>query len=409
MGVAGGLLWLATQFLSPEQISGAGLLGALTCLALVLGLRGEYTRAMVHNLRRQWVEFGAGARAQAEARDLALRIADSGGVAPHLARMAEAGSRERRITEMAVAGIGLQTIPVLLAVLADPSQPLRARSLAARIVGRLAPAQLESVAADLVRGELRRANQYRNAGRALASARPGAGLNLLYHLYLEIPQAIVDFVLEIHHFLGQLPAAEMLAASLRSQNPQERAEALETLEQELPRAVYEGIAAQLADATSRQPSAVSRQLSAVSRRPSAAGTDLAAIAAQAVESADPLERAAALTALAELGDVAATRTALQRLLLRPGEPDLVRQTALAVLAALDPAAPADSLDNPVKAIDALKSQDAFADWRIEELALLVRHPSGPGPRSYLDCALRFPRAGLRLLARGPNLLEGARA
>jgi hypothetical protein len=116
-----------------------------------------------------------------------------------------------------------------------------------------------------------------------------------------------------------------------------------------------------------------------------------------------------MTALAELGDVMAMRTALQRLLLRPGEPELVRQTALAVLAALDSTAPADSLGNPVKAIDALKCQAAFADWRIEELALLVRHPSGPGPRSYLDCALRFPRAGLRLLARGPNLLEGARA
>ncbi|TFG41408.1 MAG: hypothetical protein E4H48_06115, partial [Syntrophobacterales bacterium] len=80
-------------------------------------------------------------------------------------------------------------------------------------------------------------------------------MNLLHHLYREIPQAIVDFVLEIHHFLGQLPAAELLAASLRSRNPGERAEALETLEQELPRAVYEGITAQLEGATSRRPSA----------------------------------------------------------------------------------------------------------------------------------------------------------
>lgn len=401
MAVAGGLLWLATRILSPEQISGAGLLGALVCLALVLGLRGEYTRAMVHNLRRQWVEFGAGARAQAQARELALRLVDSGGVAPHLARMAEAGSRERRITEMAVAGIGLQTVPAVLAVLSDPSQPLRARSLAARIVGRLAPAQLESVAADLVRRELRRAGAYRLAGGALASARPGAGMNLLQHLYREIPQAIVDFVLEIHHFLGQLPAAELLAASLRSRHPRERAEALETLEQELPRAVYEGITAQLRDVTSRQPSAVSR-------RPSGLGADIAAIATRAVESPDPLERAAGMTALAELGEVAATRTALRRLLLRPGEPDLVRQTALAVLASLDPAAPSDAPANPVTAMDALKRQDAFADWRIEELALLVRHRSGLGPLSYLDCALRFPSAGLRLLARGPSLLAGAR-
>ena len=116
-----------------------------------------------------------------------------------------------------------------------------------------------------------------------------------------------------------------------------------------------------------------------------------------------------MTALAELGDVVAMRTALQRLLLRPGEPDLVRQTALAVLAALDTTPPTDAPGNPVTAVDALKRQDAFADWRIEELALLVRHPSGVGPRSYLDCAVRFPRAGLRLLARGPNLFEGARA
>ncbi|TFG41409.1 MAG: hypothetical protein E4H48_06120 [Syntrophobacterales bacterium] len=125
MAVAGGLLWLVTRVLSPEQISGAGLLGAFGCLALVLVLRGEYTRAMVHNLRRQWVEFGAGVRAQSQARDLALRLVDAGSVAPHLARMAEAGSRERRVTEMAVAAIGLQTVPALLAVLADPSQPLR--------------------------------------------------------------------------------------------------------------------------------------------------------------------------------------------------------------------------------------------------------------------------------------------
>jgi AAA family ATP:ADP antiporter len=141
-------------------------------------------------------------------------------------------------------------------VLVDPSQPLRARSLAARSVGRLAPAQLESVAADLVRRELRRADAYRLAGAALASSRRGPGMNMLHHLYREIPQAIVDFVLEVHQFLGQLPTAELLAASLRSGNPRERAEALETLEQELPRAVYEGITAQLADA---EPSAGSRQ------------------------------------------------------------------------------------------------------------------------------------------------------
>jgi hypothetical protein len=156
-------------------------------------------------------------------------------------------------------------------------------------------------------------------------------------------------------------------------------------------------------------SGVRRQASDVRRRLSAAGADVAAIVAQAVVSPDPLERAAATTALAELGEVAVTRTALQRLLLRPGEPDLVRQTALAVLAALGPTPPAEAPDNPVKAIDALKRQDAFADWRIEELALLVHHPAGLGPRSYLDCALRFPTAGLRLLARGPNLLAGARA
>jgi len=404
MAVAGGLLWLATQYLSPEQISGAGLLGALACLALVLGLRGEYTRAMVHNLRRQWVEFGAGGHARAQARDLALRIADSGGVAPHLARMDEAGPRERRIAELAVAGIGLQTIPALLAVLADPSQPLRARSLAARIVGRLAPAQLESVAADLVRRELRRASQYRRAGRALAAVQPGAGLNLLYHLYREIPQAIVDFVLELHHFLGQLPAAELLAASLRSRNPQERAEALETLEQELPRAVYQGLAVHLEDA--RRARTRSRRELARSR---ATGAGFAAISARAVESADPLERAAGLTALAEQGEVEATRTALRRLLLRPGESELVRQTALAVLAGLGGSPPADSPDNPAKAVDALKREDGFADWRIEELALLVRHPSGLGPQAFLDCAQRFPRAGLRLLARGPGIAMGGRS
>jgi len=417
MAAAGGLLWVGTLFLSPEKISALGLLGVLACLALTWAIRGEYARAMVHNLRRQWVEFKAGAGLRKDAELIARKVGDSSGVAVRLAQTAGADPRERRAVELAVASIGLAALPAVLSVLNDHLQAHQVRSLAARIVARLAPAQLEFVAADLVRDELRHAGEYLKGTGILAGVSRGPGLNVLYHLHREIPQTIVDFVLEIHHLIGRLPAAELLASSLRSNNPAERSEALEILEQGLPRNVLKSLRPFIQNERALGPVAAPAVVADPANRA------LTILVTRSGQSHFPLERAASITALAEIGGASLALEPVRRLLRHPEEPELVRRTASAVLAGLaDHRGRVAIPFNPIVAVDKLKRLEFFRDWEITELDYLISSPRAasyprefPGlparfnARQLIDCARRFPKVGLRLIVRQYHLKDAGQS
>ncbi len=354
VAAAGALLLVAARLLSPEEVSGVGLAGSAVCLALVLGVRSEYPEAMVRNLRREWVEFSAGGRLAEAEQMITFSAEDSRGLLPAmLDATVDASPRERRAVASAVAGLGLRMVPAALAVVEDPSQPHRARSLAARIIGQLAPAQLGAVADELVRAELRRAEEYGATGALLAGRRRGAGLNTLYHLCHEIPTAIVDFVLEVYALTGRLPSAEMLASSLHSANTRERSEAFETLEQGCPRSVY-------------------RTLSRLLRQPvtgrGVGGVLLEERLGRARDSAIALERAAAVVAAPEVFPEEQAREWIRPVLGRR-EPPLVRETALAVLAELVGAGSDDP--NTIRIIDIFKRAPLLTSFQTTELAFLV--------------------------------------
>ena len=173
---AGALLLVLTVVSEPRADLGRGPHGWRWGVSASSSLlRTEYPAAMVQNLKREWVEFGSGKGVRETAQYIALGIEDSSEVVPLLQGTLDASARERRAVEMAVVVLGLKTVPSTLSILQDQLQPHRIRSLAARIAGRLAPAQLEAMAADLVESELERAVEYARARSALAAVERGAG------------------------------------------------------------------------------------------------------------------------------------------------------------------------------------------------------------------------------------------
>ncbi len=454
VAAAGAVLMLAASFLSPEEVSGVGLIGSVVCLALVLAVGSEYTPAMVRNLRREWVEFTAGGRLAEAEQMIAFGGEDSRGLLPVLLEATlDAQPRERRAVEQAVVGLGLRMVPAALATVQDPLQPHRSRSLAARIIGHLAPAQLEAVADELVRAELRRAEEYGATAALLAGRARGPGLNTLFHLCQEIPATVVDFVLEVHALTGRLPSAEMLGSSLRSSNAKERAEGFETLEQGCSRTVF-------------------RMLSRLLRKSAtgrlADGALLEERLGRARDSAMALERAAAIVAAREVLAPERAREWIRPTLGRK-EPLLVREVAHAVLGEL--VGVPEAAPNAIRVIDIFKRAPLLSAFQIGELAFLVEGrealsvacgetvyaagdpPDGVfavlagevelaggtgtgvrrqpgevfgasdllqparsetavslgarlvriGPRRFTDCARRFPSAGLRLVAQKHGL------
>ena len=147
---------------------------------------------------------------------------------------------ERREIFRTVCNFGLKAVPVVIATLNDDECSLVTRSLAARVLSYLAFPQLESLSTKIIDVQINKAYELLHMRAVLIDYqdRSTPSLSLLSRFYREMHEEEVNYVLEILALSGQIPDFELLKTSLRSDNLQIKGNAIEALEQGIPRSIF---------------------------------------------------------------------------------------------------------------------------------------------------------------------------
>jgi HEAT repeat protein len=146
---------------------------------------------------------------------------------------------EVRQAEAVIHAIGLESVPILTAMVGETDQPLSSRSIVWRVLSRLAFPQFEALAPDLIESLLTRAYACLYARFVLNQEAAGNDhLMFLRDCYRSQDTALVEAILEILTISGRLFNFEQMASSLRSTDVKERGNAIETIEQACPHEVF---------------------------------------------------------------------------------------------------------------------------------------------------------------------------
>ncbi len=269
------------------------------------------------------------AEAAPDERQLILGIAGKVSSVPAVSDLLQAAGQfsaaEARSLESLIVTLGPRAIATIIHVLRNPAAPLRARTIAGRALGRLAPPQLELIAGDLMITELRRAQELAAIARNLdADVRAAGchGIEVLRRFYRDSASDGIGFVLQLLGLTGRLPDVDLIQASIRFASPKDRANAIESIEQSCPRAMFTLLQPLLA--TDEPPHGRSTQ----------PPPPLETLLRRASSGEHPVECAAALLALHELG-VAEGRELLLRRIDRT-EPGHVTAMLAGLLPCFDP-------------------------------------------------------------------------
>jgi hypothetical protein len=181
--------------------------------------------------------------ASAEERHLMLAIAERAGdihaVPGLLAAAAHFSAAENRQLEALVAGLGLKSIPIVIHLLRNTGAAHLSRSVAARVLGRIAMPQLLLVAGEVIDTELTRARDSVVASRSISAvAAGGDGLAVLARFHHDSAAESLELALELLSLMGRLPDFDLIRASLSFANPRDRANAIETIQQSCPRPLF---------------------------------------------------------------------------------------------------------------------------------------------------------------------------
>ena len=224
--VAGGFLFFLVATISPNRISALGLIAALGCFTIALTLRGAYVRSMVANLKQSWLDFSSASQ---------LHAIDANGLGDFEKFLNSSHSlspRARHYFEASLVRAGAASVPICVKVLRQTRNSLSARSIAARALSRLSSQQLESVSSNVVNTEISRALIYAKHAKIFSNAiRTSLGQVVLAKYCRDQHRIILDFVLELLALNGRVADVELLISNLRSHNPKERADAIETIQQ----------------------------------------------------------------------------------------------------------------------------------------------------------------------------------
>lgn len=176
---------------------------------------------------------------------IAERVGSVSAVSQLLVAASQFSAAEARELESQVVELGPRAIATVLQVLRDANAAMRVRTIAARILARLSPPQLELVANDLMFAELARAGVAAATADQLEGAAAGSaisdGIAVLRRFYRDTVTQGIGFVLEILGLTGHLPEVELIQASLRFASPKDRANAIETIEQSCPRSLFRSL------------------------------------------------------------------------------------------------------------------------------------------------------------------------
>ncbi len=180
----------------------------------------------------------------AEERRLAMeslmKISDSSCISPLLTMSQLLTPFETRKAEEIILHIGLKAVPSVIAVLKDRSASYETRSMAARALSRLSFAQFEALFPPLITSEIEQAYHFLQDQSLLQHQKnQDPGVMVLTLIYKDSREQAVGFILEMLTLGGRLPDFELLRASLRSDNPKERGNAIETIEQGVNRDIFQ--------------------------------------------------------------------------------------------------------------------------------------------------------------------------
>jgi ATP/ADP translocase/HEAT repeat protein len=296
-------------------------------------------------------------------RSLALRalrkIGDPDCIASLLDACTAFSPRELREAEGVLLVIDQRGVPAVVSYLLDSSHPYQGRGLAARALARISFAQFEAVYPGLIDEEITRAYRF-HTRHARLLVRVGAatpGREVLRRFYGDLPETVIDFVLELLGLGGRLPDFESVTASLRSPSAKDRADAIETIEQSCHRAVFLRLLP-LLDGRARAAAV-----------PPAEGDD--DLIREACHSRFVIEAAAGLQMLWEL-DPGAMRAVLRERIRQADVPPELHPFVLAMLERLI-ARPGTPEPNLVEIVHALAGAAFFEGLRIEDLVQLAAH------------------------------------
>jgi hypothetical protein len=175
-----------------------------------------------------------------DAMDVLARIGDPGTIPP-LLRLAERFTPlERRRAEATILRWGVQSVPVLVALLRDRTCAFPGRGVVARALGRLALPQLELLSDTLIRDEIEHAYQGSGDGRCSGAPRPRQGWNA-QAVHTSMCGAMWSTSCSGPRGRWTAPNVELLSASLGSENRKERGDAIETIEQGVTREVFRAL------------------------------------------------------------------------------------------------------------------------------------------------------------------------
>ncbi|MDD4869919.1 MAG: cyclic nucleotide-binding domain-containing protein [Kiritimatiellae bacterium] len=324
-------------------------------LAAILKLVTRESARLIPNILEA-VENGA-----PEQRSLGMRIleriGDSNAILPLLSAARSFTPAECRQAELLITNIGLQTVPAIASAFQQLTLHYRGRSIAARALGRLAFPQSESLSPHVIDAELRRAYEFATYQAVLArNPNRSPGQNLLLRFYTDVQTTIVNFVLELLTIGGRLPSYELLSASLRSANPKERADTVETIEQGCERSLFKMLVPLIdhrrADRRLRLAEMIcpSKDLSPDS------------IIMKSLDSYIPFECSAAMLCIHESG--LTQKTDILRRLLLKNESRLVRQN---ILMFLDKESDPSVLSN-IEKVSLFFISDFFSSFNVLEMA-----------------------------------------
>jgi MFS family permease len=252
--------------------------------------------------------------------DILERINDPICVKPLLLLAPELTPSERRLSEDFITGMGNLIIPTVVSVLSNKDASSISRSLAAKVLYRVAPIQFELIYPDLIKEEIGVAEALKHNESVLASdTRDLSEINVLRRYYRDTRTSKINLILEFLSTVGRLPAYELMINSLGSTNPKIRAFGIETLEQGVDRTLYERLIEQLNFSTVFE--------SSIERH--ATTKEIESVVTNAVQSTHPIEKSAALS-LIWRSDKSSWIKLIRSIIQQPLH-DLVKETTVARL------------------------------------------------------------------------------
>lgn len=261
---------------------------------------------------------------QGETRELCIdileKINDPIFVKPLLTLAPELTPSERRLSEDLIAKMGALIIPTVVSVLNNSTISSISRSLAAKVLHRVAPEHFELIYPSLIVEEINSAESIQKNEILLSlDSRNVSEIKVLRRYYRDIRRSKVNLILEFLSTARRLPAYELMVNSLGSSNPKIRAFGLETLEQAVDLTLYKRLIKQLTISDVNEGMHLCESTN----------EHIDSILSKAAQSSHPIEKSAALSLLWHSDK--STWMKLIRSVIQQTSSDLVKETTIARL------------------------------------------------------------------------------